>query len=77
MNAGSELSFGYTQNCETNWQPVQGDTKGFYIYKTSDINTASFYRFGLRIEEFLCQPNLETPLADMYTDVPITKVMYV
>jgi hypothetical protein len=65
--AARELEFGYTDYCDTTWDAIYGDVKGFFVYKSADSNTANFYRFGLRIEEFLCKPNLETPLADMDT----------
>jgi hypothetical protein len=49
-NAGQELKFGYTTYCETNWQAIQGNVKGFYLHKINVTTTAAFYRFGLRID---------------------------
>ena len=50
--------------------------KGFYIHKSANNANAYFFRIGIRIEKFLCQPNLETPLANMYTEETTTRVMY-
>jgi hypothetical protein len=74
--AAEELKFGYTTDCETSWQAIYGDVKGFYMYKSNSSTTAYFYRFGLRIEEFKCKPNLATPLANMDTGTTATRVMY-
>ena len=53
-----------------------GDVKGFYIHKSNSSTTAYFYRFGLRIEEFKCKPNLETPLASIDTGSSVVRPMY-
>jgi hypothetical protein len=46
------------------------------MHKVSTSATSYFYRFGLRIEEFKCKPNLETPLAGMDTGSSVVRPMY-
>jgi hypothetical protein len=46
------------------------------MYKNNTSATAWFYRFGLRIEEFKCKPNLGTPLASMDLGSTVVRPMY-
>ena len=49
---------------------------GFYIHKDVDSSLANFYSFGLRIDEDLCQPNIESPLPSMYIGTQETRNMF-